>query len=210
MTLALGTGILGKDVYDRYVQQEREEQAKLIQYEQPNYFVSAPATMQALQYFETMYRNSSSAHTVELQALLESTVVREITNGNIRLSLVSDMEIDWGEGGIYGFLLKFSRENAKLLAQWGVSIGKPYQHMLQHLPDLKKTLALQESEDVGKIIPKSQPPDPQYLPSLTYVIIRYGSDSPEFEKALQERREAIKAYDAWQKQHQGLQPLAFL
>ncbi|MDR0650647.1 MAG: hypothetical protein LBG59_04530 [Candidatus Peribacteria bacterium] len=80
------------------MQRDREEQAKLIQYQHHKYFLDTPAKKQALKYFEAMYGNISSQHTAELQLLLESALVREITNGAVIIPIVADMEVDWGEG----------------------------------------------------------------------------------------------------------------
>jgi hypothetical protein len=40
--------------------------------------------------------------------------------------------------------------------------------------------------------------------------MKYGNNSPEFEQALQERREVVTAYEQWQQQHTAFQPYASL
>jgi hypothetical protein len=191
------------------MQKDRIKQASERQYNQPNYLTSNPAKVQALKYFETMYGGIPSAHAEELSALLESALVREMTNGTVIVPIVADGEVNRGEKGIYGFLSKFSRENALLLAKWGIPVVTPYENMMKYLPNFKKTFALQESVDLGKFI-HNRPENPQHLPSLADVVGKYGRNSPEFEKALQERRQAIEAWEKWQEQHIEFQPFASL
>jgi hypothetical protein len=196
--LLLSVGRGAKSVYDVKVQRDREEQAKYIQYNQREFFSNLTGEEQALQYFQSMYGKIPSDHFGEFTALLESALAREMSSGVIT---IGDTKVNWGNGGIYAFLLKFSKENAILLSKWGISVTTPYENITKRLPNIEKTLALQENLNLGEFLQK-RPADPMVdpnVPNMQEVVRRYGNRSPEFEQALAKRQKAIAEYEAYQK-----------
>jgi hypothetical protein len=88
-------------------------------------------------YLATMYHIPSS-HKQEVRLLLLQYLGRTKDAGEYMVS--ADVAMPWSEVSIYGFLQQFIKDNALLLANYGVDTRNPYPQFAEFAPNFQNTL----------------------------------------------------------------------
>jgi hypothetical protein len=160
LALGVGGGIAGKSAYDASVMRDINNQAttfswdgkKLADEHAMMYLNQGDAAENTVNYFydyfKTMYNLSllSADHKTELKLLLSSKLFEADENGIVLASKTGAMQ----EVGVYEFLLRFTKDYAKLLAKRGVPITAPYSQLAKVAPNFETTL--QMSGEISGIV----------------------------------------------------------
>ena len=154
----------------------------------------------------------SKRHQEEIRLLLASELGEMEGNGHYTVMSSIDIEGVYSSQNkkVYPFFQKFIKKYARFLAQCKVPVGKEYAHLEKYASNFEETCLLEEDIDLGERL-KNMPVNPVTLPSLSNIEQKFGRNSLELEKAIQERNEMERTYRQWEKQQlHDLQPIESL